>query len=124
MLSIFLYAVLKFEPTNRVHHEKGNLPYDSMSQSNTMLMSASEIIRVGNLGPHQGMQMKGLRLPNNTDKKSYNIYIIARNGSIMQMVRFVRVDGQWKIAMQVMRYDKVLKEQIDSDFPRNALGKI
>ncbi len=122
-VSIKIDDVEKLLSIIKDQQKKGNLPYDSRTRWNTMLFEVSKILRVGNIGPKQAVELGGLHLPN-TDKKSYNIYITARNGSVMQAVRFRRVDGKWKTAMQVTRGSKVLEESIDPDFPRNEEGKI
>lgn len=122
-ISIKIDDVEKLLGIIKDEQKKGNLPYDSRTRVNTMLFEASKILRVGNMGPKQAVELGGLHLPN-TDKKSYNIYITARNGSFMQVLRFRRVNSKWKMAMQVRRGAKVLEESIDPDFPRNAKGKI
>jgi hypothetical protein len=105
--------------------EAGNLGfYDSMTQSNAMLLKASKIFQVGNLGPHQAIQLTGIQIPPNVDKKSYNIYITARNGSLMQILRYRRVGNQWKMAIKVTRENDVIKEFIDKDYPVDENGKI
>ena len=69
------------------------------------------------------MVLDGLSLPD-TEKQSYNIHIMSRNGSVMQMVRFLKVNGEWRIASKTMRGDDVLEEVIDPDFPRNESGEV
>jgi hypothetical protein len=109
-----------------LHEEQsaGNLPYDSMTLSNAMFAKASTVIPIGNLGPHQAMQLQGIRIPPDTDKKSYNIYLTARNGSVVQIVRYRRIDNNWKMAIKTTKDGEVIKETIDDDFPRNEKGEI
>ncbi|MFA5180649.1 MAG: hypothetical protein WC405_04965 [Syntrophales bacterium] len=102
---------------------KGNIPYSSMTEAFTMMAQSSKIIRVGNIGPNQGMQLDGLILPD-TDRQSYNISITARNGIVSQIVRFRRVKGEWKIAHQINIPSKGVLERIDPDFPRDEDGKV
>jgi hypothetical protein len=109
-----------------LHKEKeaGKLPYDSMTLSNAMFAKASIVIQVGNMGPHQYAQLNGIQIPPDVDKKSYNIHITARNGTLTQILRYRRIDNKWKMALQIMKEGKVIKEDVDEDFPRNEKGKI
>lgn len=103
--------------------ENGNRPFQSMTEANTFMLQASRVIKVGNIGPSQAMELGSLQLPD-TDKQSFNISILARNGYVFQIVRFRRVKGEWKRAIQVHHNGKNVHETIDAEFPRNADGKI
>ncbi|MDD5681106.1 MAG: hypothetical protein PHI59_07675 [Candidatus Omnitrophica bacterium] len=102
----------------------GKLPYDSMTLLNSAHGKASIFMQLGNLGPHQCIQLNGIQIPPNVNKKSYNIYITARNGSITQIVRYRRVNDEWKIASKIIKGGEVIKEDIDPGFPHNDKGKI
>ncbi len=104
--------------------ESGQIPADSISQSMRALSAASKIIQVGNVGVGQAiMPIASLDMPE-TDSKSYNVTINARNGSVFHVVRFRRVDGKWKMAIRVSNNGKVIKESADPEFPRKANGDI
>lgn len=123
-VSVKIDDVEKMMGIVKKEYEEGKLPYDSMTQSMKMLAQASKIIEVGNLGSNQAMQMSGIKIPLAVDKKSYNIQITARNGTIVQFIRFRKINNQWKMANKVMRNGEVLKEFIDSDFPQDKDQKI
>jgi len=123
-ISVKIDDVEKMTDIVKEEFEAGNLPYDSMTLSNAMLARASEVIQIGNMGPHQAIQLKGIQIPPNVDKKSYNISITARNGSLMQILRYRRINNQWKMAVKVTRGNDVIKEHTDKDFPLNKDGKI
>jgi hypothetical protein len=53
-----------------------------------------------------------------TDKMDFNVFFSARNGWWTQMVRFRKVDGEWRSAFVVMRDDdSPLYGRIDEGFP-------
>jgi hypothetical protein len=62
-------------------------------------------------------------LPNDADQQSYNIFLSARNGGIFQQIRFRRINGQWRIAMRVIRENKVLIEDGREYLPRDEKGQ-
>jgi len=123
-ISVKIDDVEKMMEILHKEQDAGNLPYDSTTLSNAMFAEASQVLRIGNLGPHQAMQLSGIQIPSNVVKKSYNINIMARNGSLVQLLRYRRIDNQWKMAVKIMRGKDIIKENIDEDFPRNEDGEI
>jgi hypothetical protein len=69
------------------------------------------------------------KLPN-TDEQDYNVFLGARNGFFTQVLRFRRIDGQWKVATRVERQTldegdhQVLYEKVDTGFPLDEHGKV
>jgi hypothetical protein len=104
--------------------EAGKLPYDSMTLSNAIFAKASTVIQIGNIGPHQVMQLNGIQIPPDIEVKSYNIYITARNGSLMQILRYRRIENKWKMAGKILRGGETIQEYVDADFPRNEKGEV
>lgn len=102
---------------------KDNLPYDSITKVNQLLSQASKSIQVGNMGPKQAINLGTLNLPE-TDKQSFNINIMARNGHVIQFMRFRRVNKHWKAAMKVIRNEDTLQETIEQGFPRDNKGRV
>jgi hypothetical protein len=123
-VSVKIDDVEKLLKLVREKQQSGDMPYDSITTTNVALSKASKVINVGNIGPSQFALMSGLVLPKDRDKQSYNIYITSRNGSIMQVVRFRKVNGKWKMAYKATRGKNILEEVIDSDFPRNDSGQV
>ena len=123
-ISVKIDDVEKMISLVHAEYENGNLPYDSNTLSNALLSKASDYIQIGNLGPNQAMTLtNGLKVPD-VDKKSYNIHITARNGSVFQIVRYRKVNNEWKMAIKISGQGKTLKEFIDKDYPKNAKGEI
>lgn len=108
-----------------VHKDKdaGLLPYETMTDTAKRLDEARHQIDVGNIKPNTVRPLGGIKAPK-ADVIMYNIYITARNGSVMQIVRFHRIDGNWKRARKLVVNDKVIEEYIDPDFPLGADGKV
>jgi hypothetical protein len=84
-------------------------------------------LNVGNVSLSHAYNLRIWKLPN-LDQQSYNIFIMARNGSFTQLLRFRRVNGEWISATKVMRRNGkdsvVLLEEIDKSFPRDATGQV
>jgi hypothetical protein len=73
------------------------------------------------------MSMAMWQLPQDTDQQDYNVWISARNGTVVQQIRFRRINGEWKCQMRVMRNDSVLYDSTlkGSDYlPRNEAGEV
>ena len=96
--------------------DKGNLPYNSITEVNENLYKYSKIMKVGNLGPNQALQL-GLIKFSQDKKQSYNINITARNGNVVQFIRFRKKNGKWKRAERILFNGVVMKETIDPEFP-------
>jgi hypothetical protein len=47
------------------------------------------------------------RLPVDKQEQQYLVKIYARNGTITQPIRFIRVAGQWEMSMRVQKYDSL-----------------
>lgn len=102
---------------------KGNIPAKSLNQALSLLLPSSQVRSIGNFGPNQILPMGSLDLGHG-DKRSYNVYITMRNGSVFQAVRFRKTDGKWKIAIRSIWNDKIVEEKIDPDFPKETDGTI
>jgi hypothetical protein len=58
------------------------------------------------------------------DRFSFKILTHSRNGTYKQDTRFVRVDGVLRFALRITGPSGIVHEQIQSDFPVNAEGKV
>ena len=103
--------------------EKGNLPYDSMVRVYQLWWEASKLIPVGNIGPNQAIPLGTLKLPD-SDKQTYIINIMARNGGIVQHLTCRRVNSVWKLAMKIFKLDNTIEETVEPDFPRDDKGNV
>lgn len=83
---------------------------------------AVNTFNIGNIGPNQSKQL-WLTIPN-TDKRSYFITIVARNGIIEYSLSYRKIEGNWKMALRGTGNNGVLKEYYDPDFPRDNNGNI
>jgi hypothetical protein len=101
----------------------GLLPYRSLTESKKRFDETETIINIGNIPPSSSRLLGSIRIPEG-DSISYNINIVTRNGYFTQVVRFHLVNGEWKKAMRLMGHEKLLKENIDKDFPRNQDGNV
>jgi hypothetical protein len=54
--------------------------------------------------------------------RRFNIFWSARNGDWVQLLRLVKVDGNWRSAIRVFRGEEVLFEEIQPEVPREVLG--
>ena len=116
--------VEKLEEIKKEKENVGQIPFDSIAMFDDMYMKASRIIDIGNFGPNQEYPPIGIPIPTDVDKKSFNIEISARNGSVRQAVRLWRINHEWKMAKRTMCNGKLLEEVADPDFPRNKEGKV
>ncbi len=58
------------------------------------------------------------------DKRSFNIFWTASNGSFDQLLRYEKVDRQWFWATKVSRQGIILYEEIQEGYPKNENGSI
>jgi hypothetical protein len=73
------------------------------------------------------MRLDIWQLPKDTDQQDYNVWISARNGEVVQQIRFRRINGEWKCQMRVNRGNEVLYDTtlLGADYlPRNEAGEV
>ena len=104
--------------------QKGIASNLSQTEFFKLLNKSSKIVKIGNISPHQGYPFEPLLLPNDANKKTYQIDIFARNGRIIQFVQFRKIQGKWKKAEKMLLHDGIVKKYIPSDFPRDDDSKI
>jgi hypothetical protein len=66
------------------------------------------------------------QLPQDRDEQSYNIGIASPRNfkrGVFQQLRCRRIDGEWRIALRVMRDDQVLIERGQQYLPRDEKGQ-
>lgn len=80
-------------------------------------------INVGNLSPGVCKVLDKLNLGTGNEKK-YNVFMSARNGHFIQLIRLKRIEGNWVMATKIMKGDKKLWERIDDKYPKNEEGEI
>lgn len=122
-VSVKIDDVLRLVEIVSAQKEAGSLPYSSMSEEQAMLGQASRTFRLGNIGPDQAMQLGGIKAPEG-NAASYNINIVARNGSVSQFIRFRRTNGKWHTAERLAVNGAFIKEEVDPNFPRESDGSI
>ena len=75
-----------------------------------------------NIGPSQVQLIKNWRV-NSKDKLNYAINATARNGSWFQSLRYKYNGKKWVEASQVKKDNKIVLENIDMEYPKDADGK-
>ncbi len=103
--------------------KKEQLAANTFSDYLNALSSAIKTISIGTLASEGGQLIGELKLPY-PEKASYTIHIIARNGTVVQQIEFLRVNGNWETASRIYFNDKLIKEEVDNRFPRNAIGQV
>jgi len=91
-----------------------------------VIQQIQSLINVGNIPPGKIAFLGGWRLTNNT-KQGYNIFISARNRSVTQLLRLIRLNGRWVKAIKLYEEFKpeiILFQQVDPQFPRNSRGEV
>ncbi len=117
-------TVQDVEKTFEVLWSQKQLPlHQHLSQTEALFAQAKRSISVGNLSVSQALGPFVIEL-GEADKRTFNIDIVARNGAVLQLLRFRRVSGHWRVASRVLRDQGVVKEQIDAAFPRESDGTI
>jgi hypothetical protein len=95
----------------------------SIPEWNKTRQQAITVIKVGDIWPSQAVDLGPIVIPN-TDNKDYRITISAKNGSVVKLVKFKKIEGKWKMATRDYIAGEIFKESGDADFPRNKEGKI
>jgi hypothetical protein len=74
---------------------------------------------VGNLGPHQATRVGTMQIPSDAQELRYNLFFMGRNGGTTEGYRARKVNGLWKVAIQVTRdgSGEKLYEKIDPELP-------
>ena len=93
-----------------------------------VIAPAEKYVSVGNLSPGGVAFLQEVIVPE-VQNIRWNIFISARNGLFIQKLRRMRLDkDRWTQAMRVNRdappNDILLKEEIDSDYPRDGNGEV
>jgi hypothetical protein len=78
-------------------------------------------LHVPNLAPGKAGEIGQLSLGEGIVRR-FNIFWSARNGDWIQLLRLAKVNGIWRSATRVTRGTTVLHEDLQPDFPRDALG--
>lgn len=100
----------------RAAHERGELPYGSLTEAHAKLGASEAAIRIGNVAPKTAVTVGPVRFSDG-NSQVFQISIVARNGALSETIRWERVDGDWKLAFRVLREQEVLKDEWDKDFP-------
>lgn len=91
------------------------------------IIKSDLIYNAGNLTPKHALPLGRINLPNE-DEANFNIFITARNGSINELLRMKRINGEWFSAIKIYKIDgaeqKLLLEKIDDKYPKNSEGMI
>ena len=118
-----LYDVgIRIEDSNRVvravleAQQRGQLPFATSAEAEANIRSGVLTLNVGNLAPSTGLTIGPIEFADG-DSQTYRVSIMARNGSISELVRWERVAGDWKMAFRVVRDGHTLKEYVDDGFP-------
>ena len=95
---------------------KGNLTPENLQQVEVSLL-------VGDVIPgHASMLRQGLPLGSG-ERRSFNVFFSARNGSFSQLLRYRKVNGKWLSAVKI-NSKATLFEDVQKGFPRNAAGDV
>ncbi len=83
-------------------------------------------IEVETVPAGEGQRFQGWKLPD-TEELTYSVRIKSRFQTFYEHLKLKRVNGRWKQAFRVIKYDTnkklvVLKEDIPNDFPRDVQG--
>jgi len=98
-------------------HENGLVESETWEQSRDAVNQASNHLRIGNIGPSQAMDVGAIQFPEG-DTFRLNIEITARNGRVVQVFRFRKIDERWERAERILFNDNVVKEEISEGFPQ------
>ena len=97
--------------------------FSSAKEFFNLTQKGSIQFNIGNVGPSQVILLGGLTIPD-TDKRTFNIRIMARNGTIHSSVKYQRFNGGWKMAVQESIGGKIVHEDIDPEFTKDKNGKM
>ncbi len=89
------------------------------------LDEAETILKIGTLGGQRGVSPIRIELGDG-NRRGFNLFFLARNGSFIHFLRFARVDGRWLTASKVTGTtdDQILLERIPEGFPKLASGEV
>lgn len=86
--------------------------------------NAATNIKIGNMSPSQVILLQDWQL-DSEHEKSYNISLLARNGSFRQLLRMKKVEGVWVSASKVLNVEsETIYEKIDERFPLDSGGGV
>jgi hypothetical protein len=107
--------------------------FDAIAKANPRVtleeLSKADLVHyLGTLNPNQAVRIGNLTLPPDKDEKGYNVFILARNGELAELLRFRRINGAWLRALRVQRSEssqpQILIERVENGFPRNETGEV
>ena len=90
---------------------------NSFIESMQLMNIASKTKKIGNIHPNVSFPFGTIQLPTNADKKTFDIRIFARNGTVLQSVQFRKVSGQWIWADTVSFNGRFIEKHVPPDFP-------
>jgi len=94
-------------------------------QPKAYLMEAREWRRAfGDLIPSHGKALKEEINLGKGQSRRFNLFFSARNGSFHQLLRFKKIEGVWRHALQVWRANQLVFEEISDKYPRDKEGKV
>lgn len=59
------------------------------------------------------MPILRVNLPHNKDEQQYLVKIYARNGTITQPIKFLKVDGKWEMSTRIQKYNNLENKLIE-----------
>lgn len=79
--------------------------FDAITKANPRvtleeLSKADQVYYLDTLNPNQAVRIGNLTLPADRDEKSYNVFVLARNGELSELLRFRRFNGAWLRALR------------------------
>lgn len=77
-------------------------------------------MKIGDLIPGHGQKRGAVGL-GDAENYSASVTITARNGTVLQLLRMVKKDGEWLRAIRVKRGAKVIFEQVPHGYPAGLL---
>lgn len=78
---------------------------------------------VPELAPGQGRVLEYYNLGSG-DARNFKVYMSARNGTLIQIIKFRRIDGTWTWATQVETPEGIVHSQIGDHFPKDSYGSV
>ena len=106
--------IVDLQKSDEVLDGSGTFTFDDLNQFQT-------ILDLGNIPPEQVVAITERWPIGAGDRKEYNVFFTARNGSWFERIRMVKVDGEWKVAIRVYRgvgdAGGLLYEKIDKGYP-------
>lgn len=87
------------------------------------LLHFGDILNLGNIPSGISITINPFDLGKG-DIRGFNIFFVARNGYYKQLVRFRKINSDWKLATKVERYGEIIYKKIDKDYPTNKAGNV